>query len=416
MLAGSAIAQDGGVAAQPGSPNGGGPNGGGSEAGAPCDCQHAPKECRQCGVPQVNLALAPNEWPPPCVGCDSCDPLRSCCPTQDELYIIPPRPRWYVESDLAVIRRQPTHSSDFASLGIVPTGAVSPTNVVLSTGDFTYDFEPTGRLVIGHTFNECFQIEGVYFGVTQDNSTSAVFDNTPNVHGGSGNLFSPFGGFGATPILGLDFNNFAQIQYTSSLYGGELYLRRNVPVSPPGKLTTSILFGARYLGLPESFDYQTTSDITKSGAIVPNGAMNAIHVATTNEMIGPEIGALFEFYVDKRWWVNVDTRAAIMNNHAHQTTTYTNVDTGTTSVFTGTRQEDHTAFAEEIAVTAVYRWSLHFTTQIGYRALWMQELALAPDNLNTNIDFLTVGTAQAQLNHTSSTVYHGPYAGVTLAW
>ena len=78
------------------------------------------------------------------------------------------------------------------------------------------------------------------------------------------------------------------------------------------------------------------------------------------------------------------------------------------------QQEDHTAFAEEIAVTAVYRWSLHFTTQIGYRALWMQDLALAPDNLNTNIDILTLGPAQ--LNHTSSTLYHGPYAGVVLAW
>ena len=315
-----------------------------------------------------------------------------------------------------MIRRQPTHNSDFASVGMIPTGSASPTNVVLSTGDFTYDFEPAGRLVIGHTFNECFQIEGVYFGVAQDTSTTAVYDNTPNVYGSNGNLFSPFGNFGSSPILGVDYNKFAQIQYISSLYGGELYLRRKVPVSPPGKLSASILFGARYLGLPESFDYQTTSDITKSGAVVSNGAANAIHVATTNEMIGPEIGALFEFYAENRWWINVDMRAEIMNNHAHQTTTYTNVDNGTTTVYTGTRQEDHTAFAEEIAVTAVYRWSLHFSTQIGYRALWMQQLALAPDNLNTNIDFLTIGTAQAQLNHTSSTLYHGPYAGVTLAW
>jgi hypothetical protein len=329
---------------------------------------------------------------------------------------MPPRPRWYVESELAAMRRNPTTSVDFASLGVIPTGTVEPTNVVLSTGDFTYDFTPTGRLLVGHTFNECFQIEGVYFGVTNDDSTDAIRDSTPNVHGGVGNLFSPFGGFGATPILGVDYNNFAQIQYTSSLYGAELYMRRKVPVSPPGKLTMSIIFGARYQGLPETFDYNTISDITKTGAVVPNGAVNSIHVATTNEMVGPEIGALFEFYVDNRWWVNVDMKAAIMNNQAHQTTTYTNTDTGVTTVYTGSRQEDHTTFAEEIAVNALYRWSLHFTTQIGYRALWMQDVALAPDNLNTNIDFLTIGAAQAQLNHTSSTLYHGPYAGVTVAW
>ena len=46
----------------------------------------------------------------------------------------------------------------------------------------------------------------------------------------------------------------------------------------------------------------------------------------------------------------------------------------------------------------------------------MQDVALAPDNLNTNIDFLTIGAAQCRLNHTSSTLYHGPYAGVTVAW
>jgi len=45
--------------------------------------------------------------------------------------------------------------------------------------------------------------------------------------------------------------------------------------------------------------------------------------------------------------INVDMRAAIMNNRAHQTTTYTNVDNGTTNVYTGTKTESHTAFAEE---------------------------------------------------------------------
>ena len=80
ILAGAAIAQDGGVASQPAAPNGSGANVGGPNAGAPCGCGYSQKECRQCGVPQVNLALAPDERAPPCAGCDSCDPLRSCCP------------------------------------------------------------------------------------------------------------------------------------------------------------------------------------------------------------------------------------------------------------------------------------------------------------------------------------------------
>jgi len=406
VLAGTAIAQDGGIAAQPTGPT----------AQTPCDgCQGGCQgECRQCGnVPQVDLALSPECWPPACQGCDPCDPLRSCCPNQDEFYIIPPRPRLYIVSEAAAIRRNPTHNIDFAALGTLLTGTVSPTDIVLSTRDFNYDFTAAGRLVVGYTCDECLQLEGVYFGVSEGDNTAAVRDNTPNAHDGVGNLFSPFGGFGSVPVLGLDFNNFAQIRYTSSLQGAELNVRRKLPMTP-GKLTTSILFGVRYTGIPEDFQYDTASDITKAGTVVTNGALNSIHVATTNDMVGPQIGALFEFYVDNRWWVNVEMKAAVMNNRSHQSTPYTNVDNGTTTVFTGSQREDHTAFAEELAVTAVYRWTPHFTTQIGYKALWMQNLALAPDNLNTNIDILTLGPAQ--LNHGSATVYHGPFAGVVLGW
>jgi len=54
-----------------------------------------------------------------------------------------------------------------------------------------------------------------------------------------------------------------------------------------------------------------------------------------------------------------------MENHCTKPPRTRTSTTETTSVFTGSRQEDHTAFAEEISVSAVYRWSLHFTTQIG---------------------------------------------------
>jgi hypothetical protein len=376
-------------------------------------CERRAPECRQCGSPQVQLALPPDNWPAQCVGCDECDPLRSCCPSKDEFYIFPPRPRWYVTLEGAAIRREPTHNLDFASLGLLPAGTVVPTGVVLSTSDFNYDFTASGRLVVGHTFNECLQIEGIFFGVAQGDNTAAVRDNTQNSLGSTGNLFSPFGGFGSSPILGLDYNNFAQIHYTSSLQSAELNLVRKLP-SPPSKLTTSILFGVRYIGLPEEFDYETISNITSTGQIVTNGATNTMHVATTNELVGPQVGGLFEFYVDNRWWVNVEMKAGVMNNHGHQSTTYTNVNAGTTTVYSESRTEDHTAFAEEISVQGVYRWTPHFSTQIGYRALWIQNLALAPENLNTDIQIITQGPPQ--LNHGESTVYHGPFAGVTISW
>ena len=107
-------------------------------------------------------------------------------------------------------------------------------------------------------------------------------------------------------------------------------------------------------------------------------------------------------------------KAALMNNRAKQITDYQNVINGTVSAASFSRQEDHVAFAGDLALTFVYRWSPHFTTRLGYQALWLEELALAPDNLNTNIEILRQGPAQ--LNHSAGSVYHGPFAGVAIGW
>jgi hypothetical protein len=314
---------------------------------------------------------------------------------------------------MGALHRNPTHGYDFASLGTLPTlpsgSASGPTDMVLSTRNYYYDFAAAGRVLIGHTINDCIQIEGVYMGMSEADNMAAVRDATPNALGGNGNLFSPFGGFGTTPITGLDYNNLAQIRYTSSLQGGELNVRRQLPM-PPERLVTSIIFGVRYIGLPETFDYLTQSDVP-----APGGSSNSIHVSTNNQMIGPQIGALFEFYVENRWWVNVEMKAAIMDDQAQQSTTYVNVDNnGVSTQYVSSRHEDHTAFAGDLALTFVYRWSPHFSTRLGYQALWLQNVALAPDNFNADINIVKLGPAQ--LNHDAGTVYHGPFAGLEFGW
>jgi hypothetical protein len=343
-------------------------------------------------------------WPPPCrpMSCDPCDRLKSRCPNPCDAILTPPRLPWYATIDGAAIRRDPFRAVDFAALD-------SPTSIVLSTREIGYDFSGAARCLVGHTFNECLQIEGVYMAVTEDEGMAAVRDSSDNELGGLGNLASPFGGFGLNPIAGLDYNNLAQIRYVSSLQSAELNVRRQLPMRAD-RLTTSILFGVRYIALPEQFDYYTESAVP-----MPNGAINSIHVATDNEMVGPQIGALFEFYAENRWWVNFEMKAALMNNLAKQSTAYQNVDSqGVIRDFLGSRRENHTSFAGELALTFVYRWSPNLTTRVGYQALWLENVALAPDNLNTDIDVLTQNPAQ--LYHDAGTVYHGPYAGITLGW
>jgi hypothetical protein len=131
-------------------------------------------------------------------------------------------------------------------------------------------------------------------------------------------------------------------------------------------------------------------------------------------MVGPEVGAKFEFYVQNRWWVNVEMKMALMSNRAEQSTEYFTVNNTGTHDYVGNRTEDHTAFAGDLALTFVYRWSPNFSTQLGYQAIWLERIALATDNLNTDINILTQGPAQ--LNHAGRTVFHGPQAGITIGW
>jgi hypothetical protein len=381
----------------------------GSKAGA---CQGT-----GCVSSPRDLALQPESWPPLCsetVGCDPCDRVLTGCPAPCDYFLVPPRPRFYIEADGAAIRRDPGRVFSAASLGMIPAGTLDPSNIVLSTRNLEYDFRAAGRVLIGCTVTEFIQIEGVYSAVSESENTAAIRDDTPNGFDSlTGNLFSPFGNFGASPVANLDYNNFAQIHYTSSMQSAELNLRRKVPM-PPVPLSTSILFGLRYMTVPERFTYATTSNVAFTPDPAAGSVSNTIYITTENQLIGPQIGALFEFFVDNRWWVNVEIKGAVMNNRSEQSTTYTSVINGASTTTFGSEREDHTAWAGDLALTFLYRWSPHFTTRVGYQALWLYDLALASDNLNTDIDIIRQGPAQ--LNHTSSTVYHGPFAGITLGW
>ncbi len=333
-------------------------------AGSPYMCcpPQVPPTCRQCGdVPQVNLAVPPEYWPPPCCDCNPCDPLQTCCPNRDDFFLIPPRNCWYGIADGAAIRRDPRRNIEFTTPG------PDDTRAVFSTGDFPNEFAAAGHFLVGHTFGECIQLEGVYTGLRETDYLAAV----PNG------------------------DAFAQLRYASSLQSGELYLRRKMPMAPE-RLAVSILCGVRYFGLPEEFDFYPS-------ASAPEHA----YVGTDNQMVGPEIGAMFEFSSDNRWWVNFEMKAAVLNNHA----SYSFVSPNTGEFI---HREDHTAFAGDLALMFVYRWSPHFATRLGYQAYFLTGLALAPDNANPDLSILA--QIPAQLQHEANEIYHGPLAGIELGW
>ena len=135
----------------------------------------------------------------PGAACNQFVPQRRPCLDDGDCFVIPPRCTWYFQSEGGAMQRSPSHNVDFAALFLPPAAGstgTGTTEVVVSTADFNCDFAAAGHVLIGHAINECIQIEGVYTGVSAASNAAAARDNSPNVVGANGSLYSPFSGFG----------------------------------------------------------------------------------------------------------------------------------------------------------------------------------------------------------------------------
>jgi len=330
-------------------------------------------------------------------GC--CDDFCLPCPAP-----VRPRSPWYFQADALILRRDVAGSTAAATRN-------TPTQTVLSTWDLDEPFKAGARCLIGRTWggDSPLQIEVSYFALAPWDSRAALRDTTANTLGGQGNLFSPFTDFGNPPVEGLDYNNFVTIREFSYMDTLEINLRRLLPM-PPDRLTTSFIFGFRYMGIREQFDYYSESEVP-----VPLGATNAVSTRTNNEMYGVQIGGLFEFYCEHQWWVNFEIKGALCNNAARQQTLYTIGDLGgPLDDFLGSRTKNSTAFIGDLALTFVCRPTNRLTARVGYQAMWIEGVALAAENFRPDVNLLTLGPAQ--LTSRGSVVYHGPHAGLELVW
>ncbi len=325
-------------------------------------------------------------------------------PCQPTVCATVPRMPWYFQSEGLALRRDVRGSSVVAALGPLLTGT-EPANPVLTTGDLDQPFSGGARVLVGHTLGESrIQVEASYFALADFESEAMVRDNTPNDLLTTGNLFSPFTNFGSpTGVVGVDYNNMVSIRDYSTLEGGELNVVGLLPTLP-GRLTCTGLFGVRYMNVGEEFNYFSQSS-------VGGGTTNSVDTRTRNVLWGPQIGGTAQIYVEDCWWVNVSIKGAICNNSASQRTLYTDADNNT---YSHERSRDVTSYVGDLALTLVYRWSPNFTTRIGYQAMWVEDLALAQQNFNRDLGFLTDGPSW--LDHDGRVVYHGVHAGVELAW
>lgn len=333
-------------------------------------------------------------WHDPLLGswemCRGWPPATNGCP-----------PILYGKADMLALFRDQKNEYPMATLG--PLGGTAQ-----STGNFRSEFDAGMRALIGVTLGDWYRLETSYFGSYNWNDLVAIRNFDTNDQGGAGNLYSPFSNFGEMGgVVGLDYNDFSSLRFSSRLNNGEVNLRRRV-LMRPGSYEASFLIGARYMDIREEFEYLAQSTTTGPGV-----TSNGVAINTSNRMIGAQIGLLSQFLMQPRCWVDFEMKGGIFQNDASMNRTYT-VDAGAGGVFAGADGVDRTAFVGDISLQFNYQFAPAWTFYAGYNALWITGVALAADNFESDVSIMTLGPTL--INHRGEVVYHGPNFGVVLAY
>ena len=297
------------------------------------------------------------------------------------------RPRWYVLADLMPLKRDQTDDVVFQKLG---RGGEE----VLDTDDCANEFDAGARVGLGYELGPWYRLEASYLGAYEWGGRETVRDLGINGRLTRGRLFSPFSSFGDPfGIAGLDFNQFASVQMNSKLSSVEFNLRRrwNLRTQRYHYAATSFLVGIRYVNVDEELQYVTESDVPRG-----EGAINDIEIGTDNDLIGAQLGWLSQFMVHERGWIDFEMKGGLYDNRGSVNTLYTASD-GAANVlgrFGYSDARDRTSFMGELSLSYSHHVSSMLTFRAGYNAVFLTGLALASENLPTDINLLTLGPAK----------------------
>jgi hypothetical protein len=315
-------------------------------------------------------------------------------------------------------------SIDFTSLD--DTNA----NIVLSSGDLEYDFDPAFRVIGRYDLGPLAVAEISYFGL-HDHRTDASYsvdpipETVPPINGNQlGNLFSLFSDFGAVPNQagnevivenGAMGTTDRAIQHSialnSDLQTAEISYRRYWVGFDP-RVSGTFLFGARYTRLSEQFRF---------GTIAEEGSF-AYDVDAENDLVGFQTGGDASICLMQGLRLGTEAKAGIYNNR-YKVGTIANSQPLATSndtplFFTENDDGNNIAFIGETSLDLIVDVSPSVTIRGGYEVMWMNSVALASENFNTASPFGLFGQpARVPFTQEQSNVlYHGFRLGAEYIW
>jgi hypothetical protein len=282
---------------------------------------------------------------------------------------------WTAWADALWLSRSSPDSND---LVMDDEAGPTPTNPArLNAEDLDFDYAPGFRLGLLHYLSDCHSIGIGYFGVDGWNDSATVFP-PPSP------LFVQYPGAGV-PIPGaVTFSN------GTDLYSAEINFRRHV--------TSWLAFVAGFRWV-ELNDYLLTS----SSVLGP-----LYSIDTNNHLYGPQLG-LDAIFWDEGGRLRVDgwLKAGVMYNRADQRTNEFIFGPATVA-----DSDDHTAFLGDLGISALIRLTGSLGFRLGYQFLWLEGVALAPDQIAPT----DITVPVTVLDTSGGPYFNGGFVGLELSW
>lgn len=280
-----------------------------------------------------------------------------------------PRPLWYVQADALILQRT-TGSNQVLATNV---GGTVP---VLSLGNFRFNWDAGPRITVGRGVGESGALELSYFG---------LYDmRARDTFAGAGDPFGP-----ATMATNFSAN------YHAVLNNAEVNYRHWLSDQ------LSVLAGFRYLSLQEDLD----GAFTVPGA----GAPTISNHHADNNLYGFQIGGDYRTSMsERRVGLQLGGKAGIFGNDSRMHATATVPLLGPVAASASAGQ---TSFIGEINLVGLLRLRDHVYLRGGYQVMWIEGLALAPDQVAT-ANFMGAST----VNTGGGIFLHGAIAGLELRW
>ncbi|HEX4144955.1 MAG TPA: BBP7 family outer membrane beta-barrel protein [Pirellulales bacterium] len=285
---------------------------------------------------------------------------------------------WYVSADAFLLHR----SNGNANIPITMNSNTG--NTILSAQNLTFTSRVGPRLMVGYAWSHTTAFEVSYFGLI-DSRTQVGISGPDNLTL-PGDLSSVATGFsGASQV---------NVSYSSLLNNAEFNVLRNTGSNP-----ISWLYGFRYLGLNEHLDINSVSSTTANYAVM-----------TRNNMFGIQGGGRWMFNY-KNFSLEATGKLGILENATMQTQSVT--DPGAAFLPRQASEKGaNVSFLSEFGANAIYRLSEHWGLRFGYTFIWVDGLALAPNQL----DYTFTTTSGTGLNHGGNVFLSAINLGVEFHW